>query len=111
MLFIKIGFDKHIRINYHDLIFVKAEKDYCRFFKKNGLEVLEYTSYMTLKSVLEKLPSNTFMQVHKSYIVNFRHVSEIKNVSTRGLDLTIGKDIVPVSDTYKLKLLSNLNIA
>jgi len=56
----------------------------------------------TIRESMEKLP-NTFIQTHKSYIVNIgKVVSYDKNI------LNMGKDKIPVSDSYREKVFKAL---
>lgn len=86
-------------------IFVKTEKLLKKIFLKDILfiESLEnyvviYTSFskdtvsIRLKNLLDALPGKTFMQVHRSFIVNLSCVQAIE-----GNQLIIGKHKIPVS--------------
>ncbi len=51
---------------------------------------------MTLKSVLEKLSSQRFQRIHRSYIVS---IDKIKSILNKKITLSNGT-ILPVSDSY-----------
>jgi DNA-binding LytR/AlgR family response regulator len=51
---------------------------------------------MTLKGVLEKLPSHKFKRIHRSYIVS---VDKVKSILNRKVTLNSGTEL-PVSDSY-----------
>ena len=51
---------------------------------------------MTLKAVLEKIPSVQFKRIHRSYIVN---TEKIRSVANRKIKLSSGTEL-PVSETY-----------
>jgi DNA-binding LytR/AlgR family response regulator len=57
---------------------------------------------MSLKYILEKLPENDFIRVHRSYIIPLKKVSSIQSKS-----LQIGEFTIPIGNTYK-DLISNL---
>jgi DNA-binding LytR/AlgR family response regulator len=52
-------------------------------------------SLMSLKCILEKLPSGQFLRVHRSFIVAMKHVRSVRN---RQVFLDTLK--IPVGDTY-----------
>jgi DNA-binding LytR/AlgR family response regulator len=52
-----------------------------------------------LKSIEEQLPSDRFMRVHRSYIVNLAKVSVIE----RNRIVFDGKIYIPVGEQYKAK--------
>jgi len=54
---------------------------------------------LSLKSIEEQLPSNRFMRVHRSYIVNLAKISVIE----RNRIVFDGKIYIPVSEQYKEK--------
>lgn len=51
-----------------------ADKNYCRVFSAEG----KYYIQLTLKQVLQRCTEPGFLMVHKSYVVNLEHVSEIR---------------------------------
>ena len=50
------------------------------------------TASIRLKSILDTLPATSFMQVHRSFIVNLSHIQAIE-----GNQLVIGEHKIPVS--------------
>ena len=52
-------------------------------------------SYQSLKSLEKSLPSEIFMRVHRSYIINKNMVTSLK-----GKDLVLNGKNIPVSTTY-----------
>ena len=86
-------------------IFVKTEKQLKRLYLKeiqfiegmeNYIVIHTLTSkeivHLRLKSILETLPAQIFMQVHRSFIVNLSYVQAIE-----GNLLIIGEHKIPVS--------------
>ena len=53
-----------------------------------------------IKLLAEKLPSNCFMRVHRSYMVNLKEIREVAN-DKLVLD---GGAVIPVSDSYRRDL-------
>ncbi len=81
------------RINCDHILCMEALDDYVRFHihQQKPLVVRQ-----TLKSLLEKLPSDNFIRVHRSYIVALNKIKKIKDKTIFIQDLEI-----PVSNTYE----------
>ncbi len=80
------------KINFSDLLMVEALQNYIilhTVYKK-------YITYLTLKSVEEQLPSSTFMQVNKSYIINTQHIQRVE-----GNEVSIGTTSISIGRSYK----------
>ena len=61
--------------------------------------------YVIMKKMEERLPSQDFMRIHKSYIISLHHIAEV-NKSRVILDNE--KDI-PIGDSYREKLNDYIN--
>jgi len=92
--------EKMVRIDIKDILYIEAERNYCRIYSK----LKEYLLVMTLKDLDEKLPSKHFIRVHRSFIVN---LSQIDEVATS--HIVIGKKAIPVSKALKEELLNRLH--
>lgn len=81
-----------------------------RYIESFGRKMYLYTdngsfeTYMTVRDVLSKLPSQ-FMQCHRSYIIN---LNRIEKCSVDSVLLT-GKILVPISKSYQKKMKEILN--
>lgn len=93
---------KLMQIALNDILYIEGLKDYVKIYVEN--EPRPVISLMSLKSVEEHLPSDRFLRVHRSYIVQ---KSKIRLVD-RGR-IVFGKEYIPVSDSYKQTLQSYLN--
>ena len=92
-LFVKSEY-RIVRINLHDIKYIEGMREYVRIHSNNSKAVM---SLMSMKSLEEKLPSDRFMRVHRSYIVNLKHVSIVERSR-----IVFDKDVyIPVSDQYK----------
>ena len=98
-LFIKDG-NKLVKINLEDVCYFKSEANYISVVmtKKKVLTL------MALKDLEVKLP-NFFQRVHRSYIVNLNKISTIGNNV-----LEIGKDHIPLSQSYEKILYQKINL-
>jgi len=92
-LFLKVEYQL-VRIAYDDILYMEGLKDYVKVhLKSDNKPILSLTS---LKALEEKLPSNRFMRVHRSFIVNLDKIGAV----TRNT-IQIGSITIPVSDQYK----------
>ncbi|MGL4229359.1 MAG: LytR/AlgR family response regulator transcription factor [Tannerellaceae bacterium] len=94
-LFIKSEY-KIIRVNFDDIIYVQGMSEYVKIHTVNTKPVM---SLLSLKLLESQLPSDRFMRVHKSFIVNLDKV----NIVERGEIYFEDGTIVPVSQQYKDK--------
>jgi DNA-binding LytR/AlgR family response regulator len=83
---------KIIRLELKEICYIEALSDYVII----ATETQKHIVYSTLKGIEEKLPSEHFIRVHRSYIVNLCHVKIIEE----GAILLLGKHI-PVSKSYQ----------
>lgn len=78
------------RVNHDDLLYVEAMSNYVTLYTKTAKLVV----YLTIKGILEQLPSGKFVQVHKSAIVNLDKINAIEGNMLRIGDakITIGQN-------------------
>jgi DNA-binding LytR/AlgR family response regulator len=95
-----IKFENQIeKIFYDDLLYAEAMTNY----------VMLYTSakkmmvYITMKALEEQLPSEQFLKVHKSFIVN---ISKVKSIE--GNLLNIGNEKIAVSQNLREKVMNEI---
>jgi DNA-binding LytR/AlgR family response regulator len=81
-----------IKIELEQIEYIESVEDYLKIHLATGYPVM---TLMTLKAILEKLPPEKFMRVHRSYVVP---LSKIKSFLNRKVKLTTAE--IPVSDTY-----------
>src|ERR1700709_731632 len=62
------------KVIYNELIYIEAMANYVTLHTINDKMVV----YLTIKGILEKLPANQFVQVHRSYIVNTEKINTIE---------------------------------
>ena len=90
-LFLKTEY-KLQKILFQDILFMEGGKDYVTVFTING----KILSLATLSRLQQNLPYPQFMRVHKSFIVAMSKIDSIERQR-----IYIGREIIPVSDTYK----------
>ena len=89
------------RLLIEDIHFMEAMGDYVKVFTQQKFHAI----HTTLKTVEEKLPSNKFLRVHRSYIVALNKIDKIEE----GV-IVINNKTVPVADAYRSSLNKRLNI-
>lgn len=87
---IKSGYDLH-KISYSSIIYIESDSEYVNYYLINGKKIMAYQS---LGKLVDTLP-NTFIRVHRSYIINKEKVTGLK-----GRDLILTDKRIPVSDSY-----------
>jgi len=88
--FIKTGSQKMVKVNLSDIIYIESQHEYVRIHLKNE----SHTIYHSLKSMLDILPDDQFVQIHRSFIVNFSSIISVEGNVVRAGDaeLSIGKN-------------------
>lgn len=86
---------KLVQIELRRILYVEGLKDYVKIYEEG--EPKPILSLMSMKAMEELLPSQRFMRVHRSYIVQKDKI----RVIDRGR-IVFGKTYIPVSDSYKI---------
>jgi DNA-binding LytR/AlgR family response regulator len=97
-IFIK-NHERLTKISIVDILYIEAERNYCRIFTKGK----EYLLVMTLKEMDEKLPEEHFMRIHRSFIINITHIDEVA-ISY----VTVAKKTIPLNKSSRENLLNRL---
>ncbi|MBK8704079.1 MAG: response regulator transcription factor [Saprospiraceae bacterium] len=87
-----------VKIPVGEVLFIESMKDYVKIYIKNAPKPILTKS--TLKGIEEKLPSQKFLRVHKSFIVHLDKIEAIRNHQ-----ITIGAHEIPVSEANMDELL------
>ena len=82
------------KIEIKDILYLQGMKDYLQIHTTDK----KIMTLQTFKNLLEILPQIDFQRVHNSYIVS---ISKIENIERNRI--RIGKDLIPISDSYKDK--------
>ena len=93
-LFLKTEY-KVVRINIADIRYVEGMSEYLRIYLDNKPKPL--IVLLAMKRLEERLPSHSFMRIHRSYIINLRKIQEVnKNRVIMDADTYL-----PIGDMYK----------
>lgn len=99
-LFVKVD-GEHIRVVIDDILYINAERDFVKICTKKQ----NYFILGTLTAWGNSLPSNKFMQIHKSHIVQIAEVSKLV-----GRRLFVGDTEFPIGRYYYKQVADTLAI-
>jgi hypothetical protein len=91
----------NIKVLFKDIYFISASGNYVEI----ACEQDTYLKRATLKQIMDTLSKHSFIQVHRSHIVNIDKIQKLKNTETGAATLTLKNDhILNVSKKYKADL-------
>lgn len=88
-----------IKVAMKSILFVEAERNYCRIFSA----LKEYLLVATLKDMEKNLPQKHFFRLHRSFIINLSRIDEIA-----GTHVVISKKAIPMAKGMRRELLKRL---
>ena len=91
-LFIKSEY-KILKVKLKDIKYIEGMREYVRIHLTNEKPIM---TLLSMKVVAQQLPSNSFMRVHRSYIVNLNMIKTIERNR-----IVFDKVYIPVSENYK----------
>ncbi|MFB9079499.1 LytR/AlgR family response regulator transcription factor [Flavobacterium procerum] len=92
-LFVKTdGKNKFQKIFLSDILYVESLQNYVCIHTERQ----QIITHSSLKNVIESLPENDFIQIHKSYVVSLKHIESTDNFSV----FVNGKEL-PIGATFK----------
>lgn len=103
-LFIKKG-TSLIKLKLKDIIYVEALENYVTLNTNNQ----RFTIHFTLKGVENQLPSEVFVRIHRSFVVN---MSMIQTIHEDSLDVNFGNSLknLPVGKSFRETLMKKINL-
>lgn len=87
------------RVIFSEILFVEAMENYVIIHTSSQ----KIITMMTMKAMEEVLPDSDFLRVHKSFIVNHRHISSIE-----GNEIKLGQKKIPISRKNKHQVIKQL---
>lgn len=82
-----------IKIPYSEIRYLETLDDYIKIHTSDYKTIL---TLISMKKILEKLPKNEFVRVHRSFSVSLSHISSIRNKT-----IMLGEANVPIGTNYK----------
>lgn len=92
---------KLVRLNNDDILYIESMGDYVRFVTADK----KYITHNTIRNLEERISSEHFMKVHRSYIINLRKIDDI-----RENDLFIRGTEIPISKAHRADVLKRITI-
>lgn len=92
-LFLRVEYEL-IKIYLKNILYIEGYKDYVKIYSANVNGYIK--SLITMKNLEEKLPSQSFIRIHRSFIVSLDKIDSITANMVR-----IGKNTIPISPQYK----------
>ncbi len=98
-IFVKSG-SVLVKLDIYDIDYVESIGDYI------GVHVggKRYVVHTTMKEAEQKLPSEQFCRIHRSFIINFGRINQIEENTVS----VVGK-VLPISRTYRKNLMKRMN--
>lgn len=90
---------KFEKVHYADLLYVEGMQNYCILHTVKK----KLVTYITLTAMLDKLPADQFMKVHKSFIVSLSKINALD-----GNEVIIGSTPIPVSRSLKDEVMNRI---
>ncbi|NEM99722.1 LytR/AlgR family response regulator transcription factor [Pontibacter burrus] len=90
---------KMVKVMLSDILYIESLKDYIRV----KTETKEIISYQKISFLEEKLPSDKFLRIHRSFIIA---LDKVQAFSATAVDL--GKTEIPIGRLYKNEVLQIL---
>lgn len=90
-----------IKLKYREILLIEAKGDYINV----KTETSEFLVHTTLKKIKAKLPEDLFLQIHRSFIINFNKIIDIEDNS-----VLIEKNVIPISRSNRPELMRRLNL-
>lgn len=90
-----------VKVLVSDITYIKSDDNYLEIHTKQRKHLIR----STMRDFLRQLPSEQFVQVHRSYVVNMKKVEAF----TAGTVL-VGVERIPVSRQYQSTLMGHFNL-
>ncbi|MFR9523764.1 MAG: LytTR family DNA-binding domain-containing protein [Rikenellaceae bacterium] len=90
-----------VRVNFDEILYIESKREYLDIVLSNN-EII--TIHGSMASILEKLPQNQFVKVHRSFIVNLFEVKVIERNT-----IVFGKQHIPINDNAKEAIMKFIN--
>lgn len=90
-IFVKSDY-KLVRLNFDDILFVEGLGEYLRIYT----DTAKYVVLQSFSRLMEVLPTQQFLRIHRSYLVNLYKINFIQNNV-----VSVGNHQLPISKSQK----------
>lgn len=91
-IFVRADYNLH-KISLEEILFIEGLDDY---LKINFADKKPIVARLTLKNLMDKLPNNEFLRVHRSFIVPISRIEKLNNRM-----FIIGNEEIPIGVSYE----------
>ena len=100
-MFVRAEYE-NVKINFSDILFIEGLKDYVKIYTTDNKYTLTLISLIKLENLLSP---KGFARIHRSYIINIKHVKSIQKNK-----VLIAEKRIPISESYKTAFFEKINI-
>jgi len=100
-MFVRAEYE-NVKLNFADILFIEGLKDYVKIYTTDNKYTLTLISLIKLENLLS---SKGFARIHRSYIINIKHVKSIQKNK-----VLIAEKRVPISESYKTAFFEKINL-
>ncbi|WP_281237996.1 MULTISPECIES: LytR/AlgR family response regulator transcription factor [Flavobacterium] len=100
-IFVRAEYE-NVKINFKDILFIEGLKDYVKIYTTDNKYILTLISLIKLENLLS---SKGFSRIHRSYIINIKHIKSIQKNK-----VLIADKRIPISESYKNVFFEKINI-
>lgn len=90
---------KMVKVTFNDIIYIESFSDYIKIHLPNKTVITRET----ISNIETKLPQNSFIRIHRSYIIKIAKIECFTNEF-----IEINKKAIPISRSYKESVLKRL---
>lgn len=98
-IFIKSG-SKTVRIDLQEILFIEGKKEYIMIHTRLN----QITTQLSLSSLMEKLPADQFVRIHRSFIIALAKIESIERNR-----VLIDKTEIPIGEFYREDLFKRIS--
>jgi DNA-binding LytR/AlgR family response regulator len=91
---------RYIKVQASDILYIEALSDYVNIYTNDN----RYTICSTMRAIESKLPTNKFLRIHRSYIVQLAKITAVEDNT-----VCLNDKLLPVSKSHLSSLTSKLN--
>lgn len=100
-MFVRAEYE-NVKLNFADILFIEGLKDYVKIYTTDTKYTLTLISLLKLENLLA---TKGFARIHRSYIINIKHVKSIQKNK-----VLIAEKRLPISESYKNAFFGKINL-
>tara|TARA_R110000868_G_scaffold145789_3_gene366196 strand:- start:2366 stop:3079 length:714 start_codon:yes stop_codon:yes gene_type:complete len=100
-MFVRAEYE-NVKLNFEDILYIEGLKDYVKIYTTDNKYTLTLISLIKLENLLS---SKGFARIHRSYIINIKHVKSIQKNK-----VVINDKRLPISESYKTSFFDRIKL-